>query len=110
MAEISTLNNEACANSFREAMVSILIGWGEEPDTAHSLAQSEYTQLSSTNIGAHPFRVSSPSTSYVFFFMKNGDHCELKLAERQSAFWRSSTNTWPWLATRSLEECSCREY
>ena len=110
MAAISTLDNQVCAVSFQEAMISILTSWEEEPEVAESLARSEYAYLSSVNLGARPFVVSSPSSDYAFFFAMDGDHCELNLMEKQSGFRSLSTNTWPWLASREPKECSCREY
>jgi hypothetical protein len=108
VAEVE-LSQDACRQSFQDALASILVEQHETPDLAQKLADDTREALERTQLGPRPFVISSSSgADYEFFVEKKSSGCLLRLYGRQKGF-TSYTNDLTYIATRPLPGCSCRE-
>ena len=108
VAEVE-LSQDACRQSFQDALASILVEQHETPDLAQKLAEDTREALERTQLGPRPFVISSSSgADYEFFVEKKSSGCLLRLYGRQKGF-TSYTNDLTYIATRPLPGCSCRE-
>ena len=109
VAQVTTLSDQHCRQTFEDRMSSILVEEGEKQDVAEKLAESTTTVLSIGSLGPRPFVVASPSgADYGFFVEQKSSDCLLRLFSRQKGFTRYRNNLTS-IATRSLTGCMCAE-
>lgn len=109
VAQITTLSDESCHRTVQGQLESILLEEGEQPEVANRLAVNTTVVLATGSLGPRPFGVSSSSgADYSFFVQLKGDQCLLRLYGRRKGFTRY-TNNLTYIATRSLEGCTCAE-
>ena len=109
VAQVTTLSDQNCRNTFVDQMSSILVEQGEKQEVSDKLAESTTTVLLTVSLGPRPFVVASPSGSdYGFFVEKKSSECLLRLFSRQKGFTRYRNNL-TYIATRSLTGCMCAE-
>ncbi|HEU4684590.1 MAG TPA: hypothetical protein VFS39_08835 [Nitrospira sp.] len=109
VAQLTSLTDENCRQTFVEAMTEILTNEGEKPDIADHLSQSVAVMLGTGSFGPRPFLVSSSSgADYGFFVQRKSSDCLLRLFSRQKGFTRY-TNNLTYIATRQLTRCYCEE-
>ena len=108
VAQVTTLSEESCRQEMRDQLESIL-SEHENPDMAKRLAVNTTSVLATGALGPRPFGISSPSgVDYSFFIQQKGDDCLRRLYGRRKGF-ACYTNNLTYIATRSLEGCSCAE-
>ena len=108
VAQVTTLSEESCRHQMRDQLESIL-SEHENPDMAKRLAVNTTSVLATGALGPRPFGISSPSgVDYSFFIQQKGDDCLRRLYGRRKGF-ACYTNNLTYIATRSLEGCSCAE-
>jgi hypothetical protein len=109
VALITNLNDPACQTSLETELVAVLVGQGETPENAITLAQRTAKILTLADLGRRPFLVpSSSGTDYSFFVDKAKSGCILRLYGRQKGF-VSYTNDLTYIDSRPLQGCSCAE-
>jgi hypothetical protein len=109
VAQITTLSDDHCRDTFTTAMATVLKSEGEAPDVATKLAESTTTTLQTVELGPRPFLIAAPSgVDYSFFVEKKGDSCLLRLYGRQKGF-VSYTNNLTYIATEKLAPCQCAD-
>jgi len=108
VGQVDNLREPACGTHFSEAVSSILVAQGEQPEVANHLATQTAEMISMANIGPRPFLLASPSgTDYEFFVQLKGRECLLRLYARQKGLTRY-TNDITYIETRSLGGlCAC---
>jgi hypothetical protein len=108
VGQVANLQEPACGTHFAEAMSSILVAQGEQPEVADRLATQSVQMISMANLGPRPFLLASPSgTDYEFFVQLKGQECLLRLYATQKGFTRH-TNDITYIETRPLSGlCSC---
>jgi len=96
-----------CRESLRDAFAIMLVGQGEKENVAEQVARSGANALADTDLGPHPFKLSSPSgIDYAFYFEDEGHRCLLHLVAKQGAGLQFG-DTLTFLATRPLSGCTC---
>ncbi len=100
------LSNEACAESFRSQIASILVAQGEKEEDAQPLAQRAVVELGFGDPGLRPFVIGSRTTDYTFFVQKKKSGCFLRLLSRERGF-TTYTNDITYIATRAVPACPC---
>jgi len=109
VAQVTTLSDQNCRQTFVDRLSSILVEEGEQQDSAEKLAESTAVVLSTGTLGPRPFLVASPSgIDYGFFVQQKSSDCLLRLFSRQKGFTRYSNNL-TYIATRPLDGCQCAE-
>ena len=109
VAQVTSLSDQNCRNTFVDRMSSILVEQGEKQEVAEKLAESTMTVLSTGSLGPRPFLVASPfEADYGFFVEQKSSECLLRLFSRQKGFTRYRNNL-TYIATRSLTGCMCAE-
>ena len=109
VAQVTSLSDQNCRNTFVDRMSSILVEQGEKQEVAEKLAESTMTVLSTGSLGPRPFLVASPfGADYGFFVEQKSSECLLRLFSRQKGFTRYRNNL-TYIATRSLTGCMCAE-
>ena len=109
VAQVTSLSDQNCRNTFVDRISSILVEEGEKQEVAEKLAESTVTVLSSGSLGPRPFLVASPSgADYGFFVEQKSSECLLRLFSRQKGFTRYRNNL-TYIATGSLTGCMCAE-
>ena len=108
VGQVTNLHEPSCSVHFSQAMSSILIAQGEQPEVADHLATQTVEMISTAGLGPRPFLIASPSgTDYEFFVQVTGQECLLRLYARQKGFTRY-TNDITYIETRSLGGlCAC---
>ena len=97
-----------CRESLRDAFALMLVGQGEQDDVAEQVAKSGADAIADTELGARPFKLSSPSgIDYAFYFEKEGQRCLLHLVAKQGGNFQFG-DTLMFLATRPLPGCRCQ--
>jgi hypothetical protein len=98
-----------CQESLRKAFEITLIGQGETDEVAQKVAADAVQALADVELGARPFKVSSPSgVDYGYFFEREDDRCLLRLVAWQKGFVQYSNNV-TFIATRPLPGCGCKQ-
>ena len=98
-----------CQESLRKAFEITLAGQGETDEVAQKVAAGAVQALVDAELGARPFKVSSPSgVDYGYFFEREDDRCLLRLVAWQKGFVQYSDNV-TFLATRPLPGCGCKQ-
>ena len=109
VAQVTSLADQNCRQTFEDRMSSILVEEGEKQDVAEKLAESTTNVLSTGSLGPRPFVVASPSgADYGFFVEQKPSDCLLRLFSRQKGFTRYRNNL-TYIATRQLDGCMCAE-
>ena len=109
VAQVTSLADQNCRQTFEDRMSSILVEEGEKQDVAEKLAESTTNVLSTGSLGPRPFVVASPSgADYGFFVEQKSSDCLLRLFSRQKGFTRYRNNL-TYIATRQLDGCMCAE-
>ena len=109
VAQVTSLADQNCRQTFEDRMSSILVEEGEKQDVAEKLAESTTNVLSTGSLGSRPFVVASPSgADYGFFVERKPSDCLLRLFSRQKGFTRYRNNL-TYIATRQLDGCMCAE-
>ena len=109
VAEVTSLSDQNCRNTFVDRMSSILVEQGEKQEVAEKLAESTMTVLSTGSLGPRHFLVASPfGADYGFFVEQKSSECLLRLFSRQKGFTRYRNNL-TYIATRSLTGWMCAE-
>ena len=109
VAQVTSLADQNCRQTFEDRMSSILVEEGEKQDVAEKLAESTTNVLSTGSLGSRPFVVASPSgADYGFFVEQKPSDCLLRLFSRQKGFTRYRNNL-TYIATRQLDGCMCAE-
>ena len=109
VAQVTSLSDQNCRNTFVDRMSSILVEQGEKQEVAEKLAESTMTVLSTGSLGPRPFLVASPfGADYGFFVEQKSSECLLRLFSRQKGFTRYRNNL-TYIDTRSLTGCMCAE-
>ena len=109
VAQVTSLSDQNCRNTFVDRMSSILVEQGEKQEVAEKLAESTTTVLSIGSLGPRPFVVASPSgADYGLFVEQKSSECLLRLFSRQKGFTRYRNNL-TYIATASLDGCMCAE-
>jgi len=108
VSQVTNLQEPACGTHFSQAISSILVAQGEQPEVADHLATQTVEMISMANLGPRPFLLASPSgTDYEFFVQLKGQECLLRLYARQKGFTRY-TNDITYIETRSISGlCAC---
>lgn len=98
-----------CQRSLREALAITLVGQGETDEVAEKLADDTVQALAAVDLGAKPFKVTSPSgVQYGYLFEREDDRCLLRMVAWQLATVQVSDNV-RYLASRPLPGCGCRQ-
>ena len=109
MAQVTTMSNPACYDSFQNGIRAILVEQKEDPQVASQLADGTAKALKFGNPGPRPLQLSSSSgADYYFFVESKGGDCLLRLYGRQKGFF-SYANNLTYIATQSLAPCQCSE-
>jgi len=109
VAQILNPGYPRCQKSMREAFAITLVGQGESDAVAEKLADETVRALADAELGAKPFKVTSPSgAQYGYFFEREDDRCLLRMAAVQVGILQVSDNV-RFLATRPLPGCGCRQ-
>jgi len=108
VAQITTLSEPRCHQSFSNALAAVLEGQGETPQVSKQLAEST-TSVLRQGLGPRPFLIASSSgVDYSFFVQRKKASCLLRLYGRQKGF-VSYTNNLTYIATEQLAPCQCAE-
>lgn len=109
VAQVTTLSDPGCRQTFTKALATIMESEGETAAVAQQLAESTAVALQTVDLGPRPFLVAAPSgVDYSFFVERRGASCVLRLYGRQKGF-VSYTNNLTYIATESLAPCQCAE-
>jgi len=109
VAQVTTLSDPGCRQSFTRALAKIMESEGETAQVAQQLAESSALTLQTVDLGPRPFLVASSSgVDYSFFVERKGASCVLRLYGRQKGF-VSYTNNLTYIATEPLAPCQCAE-
>ena len=109
VAQVTSLADQNCRQTFEDRMSSILVEEGEKQDVAKKLAESTTNVLPTGSLGPRPFVVASPSgADYGFFVEQKPSDCLLRLFSRQKGFTRYRNNL-TYIGTRQLDGCMCAE-
>src|SRR5436305_12553341 len=110
VARVTNLSDSACRDTLSAQIVSALVKDGVTMDTAKTMSADTLAALSYSR-ESRPFYAFSPSdVRYGFFVQKTKSGCVLRLYQRESQMGAGRgayTNTWNYIATRSIAECSC---
>jgi len=110
ISRVTNLSDSACRDTLSAQIVSALVKDGMTMDTAKTMSADTLAALSYSR-ESRPFYAFSPSdVRYGFFVQKTKSGCVLRLYQRESQMGAGRgayTNTWNYIATRSIAECSC---